>query len=145
MPSSPHQRKISVIFKTRLRHLPHRLPRSHSLCLRPPVLNRQRRKVSQFYWPPLATRPQQISSYRKSSCNRLRTTRPRLRRRLALYCGGLGMPAIAVPSEREFCVDYACRCRVMYVCGSSPICTRMLFISLSVFSRMHEMNQKELL
>src|SRR5258708_3753402 len=40
------------------------------------------------------------------------------------------MLAIVVPSEREFCVDYACRCRVMYVGGGPSICTRMLFISL---------------
>jgi hypothetical protein len=39
------------------------------------------------------------------------------------------MLAIAARSEREFCVDYACRCRVMYVCGGPPICTSMLFIS----------------
>ena len=50
------ERKISVIFKTRLRHPSHRLPRSRSLCLRLRVLNRRRRRVSQFYWPPLVTR-----------------------------------------------------------------------------------------
>jgi hypothetical protein len=31
------------------------------------------------------------------------------------------MLAIAARSEREFRVDYACRCRVMYVCGGPPI------------------------
>lgn len=54
------------------------------------------------------------------------------------------MRATAVPLERDLCVDYACRCRVMYlyVCGSPSICTRMLFISCYFFWFFHEIGQK---
>lgn len=41
------------------------------------------------------------------------------------------MLAIAVPSGREFCVDYACRCRVMYDVAVHQSVRCMLFIPFS--------------
>lgn len=52
------------------------------------------------------------------------------------------MLAIVVPSEREFCVDYACRCRVMYVCMWQSTNLYAHVIHFPFFT--HEMDQKEL-
>ncbi|KAH9957360.1 hypothetical protein BC827DRAFT_712775 [Russula dissimulans] len=104
------QRKISELFKIRLRHLRRRLQRSRSLCLRPRVLNRRGRKASRYCWPRLVTRHLQTSDCPESSCNRSRMTRLRSRRRLMLLCECQDMRAIVVPLKREFCVDYTC-CR----------------------------------